>query len=103
MPKIEKQILKHRSKIYDKRKQPIDIGKNLLFITDVPTQSAVEDEIVKIKKFPIEAIEVKEAVENLELIGHTFYLFLNIATNQVEAVYRRNDGSIGLLQPYIQD
>ena len=101
LPKIERQILKHRTKIYSKRKQPVDIGTNLLFSeTEPPKEENIE--IVKVKKFPIEAIEVKEAVENLELIGHSFYLFVNVATNQVEAVYKRHDGTVGLLQPYIE-
>lgn len=102
LPKIERQILKHRTRIYSKRKQPADIGMNMLFSETEQPPKEENLEIVKIKKFPIQAIEVKEAVENLELIGHNFYLFVNIATNQVEAVYKRNDGSIGLLQPYVE-
>lgn len=102
MPKLERQILKYREKIFDKRKQPADIAKNLEFITDVPEQNAETYEIAKTKRFPLEAIELKEAIVNLELSGHDFYMFLNVATNQVELVYRRHDGKVGHLQPYVE-
>ena len=103
MPKLEKQILKYREKIYQKRKQPVDIGKAPEFIepSEMPVVRNEDYEIAKTKKFAIEAIELKEAIVNLELTGHDFYLFLNTATNQVEAVYRRHDGTIGHLQPYL--
>ena len=103
MPKLEKQILKYREKIYQKRKQPVDIGQSPEFIapSDMPIVRSEDYEIAKTKKFAIEAIELKEAIVNLELTGHDFYLFLNTATNQVEAVYRRHDGTIGHLQPYL--
>lgn len=100
MPKIERQILKYRERIFDKRKQPVNIKDNLEFITDVPEQNAEMYEIAKTKRFPLEAIELKEAIVNMELSGHDFYMFLNVSTHLVEAVYRRRDGKVGHLQPY---
>jgi len=46
---------------------------------------------------------VKDAVEELEMVGHDFYVFVNRATDNVEIVYRRHDGKIGLLQPYVKE
>lgn len=42
-----------------------------------------------------------EAAENLDMLDHDFYLFVNEETGNVEAVYRRKDGTIGLLQPFV--
>ncbi|MDD4290845.1 MAG: ribosome-associated translation inhibitor RaiA [Clostridia bacterium] len=102
LPKLERQVLRHKDKIYNKREMPINLGE-YEFITGIPEEKESEFDIVKVKRFPVEAIEVKEAAENLELIDHDFYVFLNSATNQIEVVYRRSDGKIGLLQPYIED
>ena len=57
-------------------------------------------EIAKVKSFEIERMTALEAAENLEMVDHDFYLFVNIDTGNVEAVYRRKDGTVGLLQPY---
>ena len=43
----------------------------------------------------------EEAVENLEMLDHDFYVFVNDTNDNVEIVYRRKDGTIGLLQPLI--
>ena len=45
--------------------------------------------------------DLKEAVAGLELVDHDFYLFLNVATGHIEAVYRRSDGKIGHLIPRV--
>lgn len=103
MPKLERQILKYKDKLYSKRKGGAPAYDNdFLFVAGIVEPQKEDYEIAKVKRFPIEECDVKEAIENLELVGHDFYLFVNSATKQVEAVYRRNDGRIGLLQPYFQ-
>ena len=96
LPKLERQIIKHREKLNKSYKMP-----------ERPTEyefvSEVEDtpvEIAKVKSFEIERMTALEAAENLEMVDHDFYLFVNIDTGNVEAVYRRKDGTVGLLQPY---
>ena len=72
--------------------------------TEYEFVSDVEDtpiEIAKVKRFEVESMTAIEAAENLEMVDHDFYLFVNEDTGNVEAVYRRKDGSIGLLQPYL--
>ncbi len=102
MPKLEKQILKYREKIFDKRRQPVDIAKNLEFIADVPEKDDDIYDVAKTKRFRLDAIPLREAIDNLELSGHDFYMFLNVETNQTEVVYRRRDGKVGHLQPYTE-
>lgn len=96
LPKLERQIVKHREKLNKSHKLP-ERPQEYEFV------SAVEDtpiEIAKIKRFEVERMTAIEAAENLEMVDHDFYLFVNDETGNVEAVYRRRDGTIGLLQPY---
>ncbi|MBS7304391.1 MAG: ribosome-associated translation inhibitor RaiA [Clostridiales bacterium] len=100
LPKLERQIIKHKEKLADKSgKQPVVQDNDYVYVTGV--EEDVTPEIAKVKKFAIESVDVKEAIAQLELLDHDFYIFVNSATNNVEVVYRRHDGKIGLLQPYM--
>ncbi len=56
-------------------------------------------EVVRTKYFAMPAMTVQEALENLELVGHDFYMFRNIATDEINVIYERNHKGYGLLQP----
>ncbi|HQV71187.1 MAG TPA: ribosome-associated translation inhibitor RaiA [Thermoflexales bacterium] len=55
--------------------------------------------VVKIKSFTIVPMSSEEAIEQMELIGHDFFVFINDASDATNVVYRRKDGSYGLIQP----
>ena len=71
----------------------------------VPVQDsddeAVEAEgrVVRIKRFPIKTMTVDEAVFQIELLGHNFFMFLNSETDQHNLLYKRHDNDYGLIQP----
>ena len=44
---------------------------------------------------------VNEAIEEMELLGHAFYVFLDAKTNSIQIIYQRKDGDLGLIQPEI--
>ena len=98
LPKLERQIVKHRAKLSKSHKMPDRVGE-YEFVSDVEVTPLT---IAKSKRFEVERMTAIEAAENLELVDHDFYLFVNVETGNVEAVYRRKDGTIGLLQPYIE-
>jgi len=58
-----------------------------------------EGEIVRIKRFEVRPMTQEEAIEQMELLGHHFYVFLNADENAINVVYKRDDGNYGLLQP----
>ena len=62
---------------------------------------ADEDEpvIVKTKQFAVKPMTPEEAVLQLELIGHDFFVFRNVESDDVNVVYRRRDGNYGLIEP----
>lgn len=96
LPKLERQIVKYKDKLYAKGKAPKDEYQFISAIESEPIK------IVKTKSFVLDRITPEEAVENLELVDHEFYIFVNVATDNVEVVYKRKDGKVGLLQPVVK-
>jgi len=69
---------------------------------ELPIEEPVEEaegEIVRVKRFELRPMMPEEAVEQMDLLGHRFYVFLNADEGAINVVYRRNDGNYGLLQP----
>ncbi len=55
--------------------------------------------VVRVKRFPVKPMTVDEAASQMELLGHSFYLFLNSETEQYSVLYLRRDGDYGLILP----
>ena len=55
--------------------------------------------IVKTKQFVLQGMTAEEAVEQLELIGHDFFVFRNADSGEINVVYRRRDGDYGVIEP----
>ena len=95
IPKLEKQIYKYRSKLEKQLKQ--NAFKEVSF--------AEEDirplKLVKTKKFKLQPMDVAEAMEEFEMLGHTFYVFLDKESSKVKVLYLRDDGDVGLIDPEI--
>jgi putative sigma-54 modulation protein len=56
-------------------------------------------ELVRVKRFQVRPMSPEEAIEQMELLGHEFYVFLNAEENAINVLYRRTDANYGLLQP----
>lgn len=93
--KLEKQIIKHHKKIADKSKKfrsPV-----LTDVSVAPPEPERENKLVRSKAYKLTPMTVEDAIEELELIGHSFYVFENMDTSRVAVLYRRNDGNYGLI------
>ncbi len=62
-------------------------------------QPKLPDEVIRSKYFAMPPMTVQAALENLELVGHDFYMFRNIETDEINVIYERNHKGYGLLQP----
>ena len=97
---LKKQIRKHKTKL-SKRIKTGSIDD--LVIASAEEDVTMEDEdtydIVRRKQIPLKPVSVGEAILQMELVGHQFYMFLNADTNLINVVYIRKDGSYGLLEP----
>lgn len=56
-------------------------------------------EIVRFKRFSLKPMDAEEAILQMELLGHSFFVFTNATTNQVNVIYKRKDGKYGLIEP----
>jgi len=59
-------------------------------------------QIVKSKRFPVKPMSTDMAIEQMELLGHDFFLFLNTETGKLNVLYRRKDKNYGLIEPEIE-
>ena len=55
--------------------------------------------MVRHKTFPVRPMSVEDAALQMELLGHSFFVFVNIETDQTNVLYLRKDGNLGLLEP----
>jgi ribosome hibernation promoting factor len=93
--KLERQVQRYRQK--RRRRTGRDNGTNLG--AEPPAYEKSEPTIVKTKQFPVKPMSPEEALLQLELVGHDFFVFENAETGEVNVVYRRHDGNYGLIEP----
>lgn len=99
---IERQVKKHKGYLTDKARMKVqdfsfDIDPELL-----PAYHENEEmtrEIVKTKKFNVEVMTPIEATMQMDLLGHSFFIFKNDQSGGINVVYRREEGGYGLLEP----
>lgn len=97
---IMRRIEHYKGKLYDKgRGKPSALRTG--FQEPIAPAEEVEPmpQIVRVKRFAVKPMPAEEAVEQMELLGHDFFIFVNQETAQVNLVYKRNDGNYGLIEP----
>lgn len=104
--KLERQIRKLKTRINRRARQEgtqRSVFKEA-FEQAAPTRPHEEDdlfEVVRTKRFMLKPMDVEEAVLQMNLLGHNFYVFSNSATESVNVVYKREDGKYGLIEPAV--
>ena len=68
---------------------------------DGQPQGSPFGKVVRAKRFAMKPMSVEEAVVQMELVDHAFFLFMNDATGDHNVLYRRNDGDYGLIEPEV--
>lgn len=61
-----------------------------------------EYQIVRSKHFPVKPLDAEEAILQMNMVGHQFYMYRNASTGEINVVYRRKDGTYGLLEPEVE-
>jgi putative sigma-54 modulation protein len=97
--KLERQVTRYREKRQRRWATGRDNGSTPETIPVAGEDT--EPVIVKTKQFPVKPMTPEEAVLQLELLGHDFFVFQNADTDEVNVVYRRRDGNYGLIEPQI--
>lgn len=98
MEALLRQFRKHKTKLAKRlRKDSLED-----YLPDQKISNYVEEEkydVVKTKNFPVKPLDIDEAILQMNMIGHQFFMFRNQQTNEINVVYRRKDGNYGLLTP----
>jgi len=93
---LSKRIERYKGKLYDK-------GRGISFARQGAAIEAEEIEapqrVVKSKRFLVKPMPVDEAIGQMELLGHDFFLFIDADTERLNLLYRRENGNYGLIEP----
>lgn len=95
--KLARQIEKHKTKLEKRYK-----SHDTIRFEQIPMSNSapeVEHTVVKTKKFPIKPMDAEEAILQMEMLGHNFFVFKNSESDEVNVVYQRKDGKYGLIEP----
>lgn len=97
LPKLEGQIRKYRTK-FDKHSKNSAYKEQALYaINDEP--DVKQSKVVKEKRFKMVPMTAEEAAQEMELLGHNFYVYKNIKTDTINVIYLRKDGEYGIIEP----
>ena len=95
---IERQLRKYRKKIIDKHQEgPGYLAPDFYDAADEDESNDIK--IVRTKRFGMKPMFPEDACVQMELLGHSFFVFRNAETDEVNVVYKRKDGSYGLIEP----
>lgn len=102
--KLERQIRKYKTKVNRKFRQEGSPKHVFAELEKESANVAIEEDsdeidIVRTKRFNLKPMDSEEAVLQMDMLGHAFYVFTNAVTNDTNVVYRRKDGRYGLIEP----
>lgn len=100
VPALDRQIEKFKGKLYKKSKASIaaraqDEAQEL-------AESEPAPRVVRTKRFPVKLMTIEEAIDQMELLGHAFFLFHNASTRELNLLYKRNDGNYSIIEPVME-
>ena len=103
--KLERQLHKYKDKVYrslQHKERPLPNPELTgVLLENSNNNHDYEGKIIKSKKFHLHPLTPEQATDQLDLISHDFYVFINSKTNQINTIYRRKDGAYGLIEPVL--
>ncbi|GLC87785.1 ribosome hibernation-promoting factor, HPF/YfiA family [Lysinibacillus piscis] len=97
--KLERQIRKHKTKVNRKFREREGVGVYFA-ASQVATEPETEEEyaVVRTKQFDLKPMDQEEAILQMNMLGHDFYIFTDAESNNTNIVYKRKDGKYGLIE-----
>jgi len=99
---LEKQMVKYKKRLVDKSRRSSAFKDEVTFIVHDDDDNGADNSeinIEKSKRFALKPMDAEEAVMEMEMLGHTFFVFRNGESDEVNVVYKRKNGSYGLIEP----
>lgn len=99
--KLERQIKKYKTRMNRSlRQRGMRVISEMHAATEAEERAGEEEAmLVKTKRFPLKPMSVEEAILQMDLLGHNFFVFASSDSDSISVVYRRNDGNYGLIEP----
>ena len=98
LAKMERQIHRHKSKLGKRIREDAFQIEEPEFIEEDNAEEEIR-KVVRTKTFPVRPMSVEDAAIQMEMLGHSFFAFVNIDTDRINVLYERKDGNLGLLEP----
>ena len=99
LAKLERQIHKHRTKLDKRLREDAFKPGELEYDAEAAPAEETARKIVRTKTFTVRPMSVEDAVLQMELLGHSFFVFVNVETDRTNVLYLRKDGDLGLMEP----
>ena len=98
---LDKQMVKYKKRIKDRSRRDISYKEeaNVYMADALPAEPEDQIKIVKSKRFALKPMDAEEAVMEMELLGHSFFMFRNSETDEINVVYKRGSDAYGLIEP----
>lgn len=93
--KLERQFKKYKDKITGKKKKK---NKSEVQFPEIEELFEQPETIVRRKEVFLKPIDEEEAITEMELLGHSFFIFKNVETDKINVVYKRKDGDYGIIE-----
>lgn len=94
---IERQLRKYKNKIIDRNQEGGELQPE--FVEEEDDTDDGEIKIIRTKRFGMKPMFPEDACVQMELLGHNFFVFRNAETDEVNVVYKRKNGTFGLIEP----
>lgn len=104
LDKMQRQISRYKERRTQRGERAAGQKPNVAAVEAAAEQDAgpLPGDIVRIKRFAVSPMHREEALEQMELLGHDFFVFFDAETESFSVLYRRKDGNYGLLQPELE-
>jgi putative sigma-54 modulation protein len=99
LAKLEKQILKHRTKLSRRLREDANVSEMPEFIEHLADEEKEERKVVRQKTYTVRPMSLEDAILQMEMLGHTFFVYVDMDTERTHVLYLRKDGQLGLLEP----
>lgn len=103
LDKMYQRIARYKGRRTDRKRAGHIVDEELLAAEALPPEVAeaapVEQRVVRVKRFAVIPMTVDEAIEQMDLLGHDFFVFMNESDGAINVSYRRRSGGYGVLQP----
>ena len=101
LDKMRRQITRYKTRRQD-RWQRVEGEEEEWEETALPPEESISGKVVRVKRFEMVPMTTEEAIEQMELLGHQFFVFLNAEEGGINIIYRRRDGDYGLIIPELR-